>query len=193
MTTAYTSLLGLALPVTGELSGTWGTTVNDSITSLLDSAIAGTTVLNTDADVTLSTTVAVANQARQAILLWTAGGTVTRTIIAPAQSKLYVVVNKTSSTQSIKLCGPGPTTGILIGAGSSATCAWDGSDFIKISGSGSGGATGGGTDQIFYQNGQTVTTDYTITTNSNAGTFGPVSIATGVTVTIPTGSVWSIV
>ena len=40
MTTAYTSLLGLALPVTGELSGTWGDTVNNSITSLLDSAIA---------------------------------------------------------------------------------------------------------------------------------------------------------
>jgi len=56
-----------------------------------------------------------------------------------------------------------------------------------------GGATGGGTDQIFIQNGQTVTTDYTISTNYNAGTFGPVSIDTGITVTVPTGSVWSIV
>jgi len=191
MTTAYTSLLGLALPVTGELSGTWGVTVNDSITGLLDSAIAGATVLNTDADVTLSTTDAVANQARQAILLWTAGGTVTRTIIAPAKSKVYVVINKTSATQSVKLCGPGPTTGITVGAGSSAICAWNGSDFVKISGS--GGATGGGADQIFYENGQTVNTNYTITTNNNAGTFGPVSVATGVTVTVPTGSVWSIV
>lgn len=191
MTTAYTSLLGLALPVTGELSGTWGVTVNDSITSLLDTAIAGATVLNTDADVTLSTTDAVSNQARQAILLWTAGGTVTRTIIAPARSKVYVVINKTSATQSVKLCGPGPTTGITVGANSSAICAWNGSDFVKISGS--GGATGGGADQIFYENGQTVNTNYTITTNNNAGTFGPVSIAGGVTVTVPTGSVWSIV
>lgn len=56
-----------------------------------------------------------------------------------------------------------------------------------------GGATGGGTDQIFIQNGQTVTADYTIPTNFNAGTFGPVSIATGVTVTVSDGSVWSIV
>ena len=191
MTTAYTSLLGLALPVTGELSGTGGVTVHDSITALLDSAIAGATVLSTDADVTLSTTDAVANQARQAILLWTAGGTVTRTIIAPARSKVYVVINKTSATQSVKLCGPGPTTGITVGAGSSAICAWNGSDFVKISGS--GGATGGGADQIFYENGQTVNTNYTITTNNNAGTFGPVSVAGGVTVTVPTGSVWSIV
>ena len=42
MTTAYTSLLGLALPVTGELSGTWGDTVNDYITSYVDAAVEGT-------------------------------------------------------------------------------------------------------------------------------------------------------
>ena len=69
MTTAYTSLLGLALPTTGELQGTWGDTVNNSITSLLDTAVAGTTTLSTDGDVTLSTTTGAANQARQAILL----------------------------------------------------------------------------------------------------------------------------
>lgn len=56
-----------------------------------------------------------------------------------------------------------------------------------------GGATGGGADQIFNLNGQTVTTDYTIPTGFNAGTFGPVSIASGVTVTVPDGSVWSII
>ena len=47
--------------------------------------------------------------------------------------------------------------------------------------------------QIFIENGQTVNTDYTITASNNAGTFGPVTVATGVTVTVPTGSVWSIV
>jgi len=56
-----------------------------------------------------------------------------------------------------------------------------------------GGATGGGTDAIFYLNGQTVTTDYTIPTSYNAGTFGPISVNSGATVTIPTGSTWSIV
>ena len=56
-----------------------------------------------------------------------------------------------------------------------------------------GGATGGGSDAIFIENGQTVTTDYTITSGNNAGTFGPVSINSGVTVTIPSGSVWTIV
>lgn len=132
MTTAATSLLGLALPVTGELSGTWGDTVNNAITSLLDTAVAGTTTLSSDADVTLTTTTLAANQARQAILLWNASGTVTRTITAPAQSKIYVVHNKTGSTQSIKLVGAGPTTGVTIVANESAVCAWNGSDFVKI-------------------------------------------------------------
>jgi hypothetical protein len=58
---------------------------------------------------------------------------------------------------------------------------------------GTGQPTGGGTDAIFYQNGQTVTTDYTISTNYNAGTFGPVTINSGVTVTIPSGSTWTVV
>ena len=56
-----------------------------------------------------------------------------------------------------------------------------------------GGATGGGADQVFIQNGQTVTTDYTISTNYNAGTFGPVSINGGITVTVPTGSNWYVI
>lgn len=133
MTTAYTSLLGLALPVTGELSGTWGTTVNDGITNLLDSAVAGTTAITSDADVTLTTTTGAANTSRQVILLWTASGTVTRTITAPAQSKTYIVINKTGSTQSIKLVGAGPTTGVTIVANESAVCAWNGVDFVKVS------------------------------------------------------------
>jgi len=132
MTTAYTSLLGLALPVTGELSGTWGDTVNNSITSLLDSAIAGTTTISSDADVTLTTTTGAANTSREAILLWTAGGTVTRNITAPAQSKAYIVINASSSTQSIVLRGVGPTTGVTIVQGEKAVCAWNGTDFVKV-------------------------------------------------------------
>jgi len=56
-----------------------------------------------------------------------------------------------------------------------------------------GGATGGGTDAIFYLNGQTVTTNYSIPAGQNAGTFGPISVNSGATVTIPSGSTWSIV
>ena len=132
MATQYTSLLGLALPVTGELSGSWGDVVNDSITSLLDSAISGTTTLSADADFTLTDTDGVANQARQAILLWTATGTTTRNITAPAQSKAYFVINKTGGTQSIVIRGVGPTTGVTVLAGTQALVVWNGVDFVEV-------------------------------------------------------------
>lgn len=135
MATSYTALLGLALPVTGELQGTWGDTVNNQLTSLLDTAVAGTTTLSTDADVTLSDTDGAANQARQAIILWTANGTVTRNITAPAQSKTYVVINASAGTQSIVIRGAGPTTGVTLVKGEYAVVAWDGSDFVKVTGS----------------------------------------------------------
>jgi len=141
MATAYTSLLGLALPVTGELSGTWGDTVNNGITSLLDSAIAGTTTLSSDADVTLTTTTGASNTSRQAILMCSGARTVLRTITAPAQSKIYTIINATTGGFSVKLVGAGPTTGVTIVAGESAVCAWNGSDFVKVATSVVGGVT----------------------------------------------------
>ena len=129
--TNFSPLLGLALPTTGDLSGTWGTTVNDSITSLIDSAVAGTTTLSVDADVTLSTTNGSANQARNAVILWTASnGATTRNITAPAQSKAYVVIN--AGTGSIVVRGSGPTTGVTLVTGEKAIVAWNGSDFVKV-------------------------------------------------------------
>jgi len=56
-----------------------------------------------------------------------------------------------------------------------------------------GGATGGGSDQVFVLNDQVVTTDYTIPSTKNASSAGPIEIDTGVTVTISTGSNWVIV
>jgi hypothetical protein len=144
----YTPLLGLALPTTGDLVGIWGTTVNTSLTSLLDSAIAGTTTLNTDADVTLTQTDGSSDQARAAIINWTATGTVTRNITAPAASKVYVVFNNTGSTQSIVIRGVGPTTGVTITAGDQAMVAWNGSDFEKVG----GGNPAGSNTQIQFNN-----------------------------------------
>jgi hypothetical protein len=140
MTTGNTTLLGLALPVEGELDGTWGDIVNDSITSLLDSAVAGTTTLSADSDVTLTTTNLAANQARQAVILWTASnGATTRNITAPARSKAYIVIN--AGTGSIVLRGAGPTTGITIVSGERCIAAWNGSDFVKIATSAADGVT----------------------------------------------------
>ena len=56
-----------------------------------------------------------------------------------------------------------------------------------------GGATGGGTDKVFYENGQTVTTNYSISVGKNAMSAGPITVNNGITVTVPSGANWSIV
>jgi len=132
MATSYTTLLGFALPVTGELSGTWGTTVNDSITELVEDSIAAAATNSVAAgDWTLSTTGSGAvNQARCAILIPTGSPGVSRNIIAPSSSKAYIVVNQSNASVVVK---GSATTGTTIAASKRALVAWDGSDFVTIS------------------------------------------------------------
>ena len=56
-----------------------------------------------------------------------------------------------------------------------------------------GGAMGSGANGVFYENDTNVTGNYTISTNKNAMSAGPITINDSVTVTIPNGSVWTIV
>lgn len=135
MATNYTSLLGFALPTTGELSGTWGTTVNDSITELVEDSIAATATASvTGGDWTLSTTGSgAANEARCAILRPTGTPGTTRSILAPDKSKAYVIINQSNGAVVIKgNTSPSPTTGVTVAAGKNAVVAWDNSDFVKI-------------------------------------------------------------
>jgi len=150
---ANTSLIGLTLPTQGTLSGTWGDTVNNAISQIVDVAVAGTQTISTDADITLALTTGTsastgltANSSQYAVILWTAAGTVTRVITVPAQSKTYVVINK-SSTQSITVQGV-TGTGVTVTAGTRAIIAWDGTNFVSVG----GGSAGGSTTQVQYNN-----------------------------------------
>ena len=196
MSSSYTTLLGLVLPVEGELIDSWGDTVNAELTQLLEDSIAGyVTQSVTSGDWTLTTTGSgAANQARMAILIATGTPGTTRYIYAPKFSKSYVVINNSDSTLYVSGGPTSPTTGTPVTAGDSALVTWDTtlSDYIKIAGGG-GGATGGGGDQVFFENDLTVTQSYTIGATKNAGTFGPVAIDGGATVTVPSTSVWTIV
>jgi hypothetical protein len=191
---ASTPLLGLSLPADGTTN--WGTLVNTSITALLDSAVAGTTTLSSDADVTLSVTTEAANQARQAIILWNATGTVTRNITAPAQSKTYVVINATGGTQSIVFRGDGlpPTTGVTIPAGRAFMLAWNGADFVTTGVTtvnlatdvtGTLGVGNGGTGQTTYTDGQLLIGNST----GNTLTKATLTAGTGISVTNGAGSI----
>ena len=152
---ANTSLIGLTLPATGTLSGQWGDTVNNAISQIVDVAVAGTQTISADADITLTVTTGTyastgltGNSSQYAVLLWTAAGTATRTITVPAQSKTYVVINK-SSTQSIIVIGA-TGTGVTVVAGTRAIVAWDGTNFVNVGG---GSAAGSNTQVQFNSSG----------------------------------------
>jgi len=294
MPTSYTPNLKLALPANGELSGTWGTTVNDNITSMIEEAITGrATVLSWAANAATLTTTNGTSSAGRAMMLDLSGTlTAAGTLTVPTANKMFIVKNGTtggfavtvkmaagsgvsvpngttmivyadgtnviraagdvdlnstqtltnktingaSNTLTVRLAsdvtgtlpvangGTGSTTAATakvalevitdatgsarIPAGTQAQR--NGSptagnfrfntDLAKFEGyngsswgSVGGGAIGGGSDAIFIENGQTVTTNYTITTGNNAGTFGPVTINSGITVTVPNGSTWTVV
>ena len=148
MPTSYTSLLGFALPATGELSGTWGDVVNNSITQLVEDSVAGTATQSVaGGDWTLSTTGSgAANQARSAIIRPTGSPGVSRNVIAPASSKAYIVDNQSNAAIVFKASA---TTGVTIAAGKQALVAWNGSDFVQV-----GASAGGSNTQVqFNDNG----------------------------------------
>jgi len=100
-----------------------------------------------------------------------------------------------SSTASVRLPNgttaqrPGtPQTGMI--RYNSDTGSFEG--YTTTWGSIGGGATGGGGDQVFQENELTVTTNYTLSTGKNAMSVGPITINSGVTVTIPSGQRWVI-
>lgn len=131
MATNYTTLLGFALPTTGELSGTWGTVVNDSVTQLVEDSVAGAATQSvTGGNWTLSTTGSgSANQARCAILIPTGTPGTSRDIIAPSSSKAYIVINQSDAAVVLK---GSATTGATVAAGAQAVVAWNGSDFVIV-------------------------------------------------------------
>jgi len=67
----------------------------------------------------------------------------------------------------------------------------DGTDIAW--GEAAAGAAGGGSDKVFWENSNTVTADYTITNNFNAGSFGPITINSGITVTVGAGESWTVI
>ena len=143
MSITYTTLLGLAKPVSGTEAGTWGDTVNNNLTDYLDSAVAGAQIISGSLTaVTLSkTTGASLSQAgagatgssQYQSIRCTGNPASLLTITVPATDKTYVIINATSTSQSVKIVGAGPTTGVTILSGKTSIVAWNGSDFVEIS------------------------------------------------------------
>jgi len=154
MTTGATGQLGLALPVQGELSGTWGDTVNNGITQYTNIAIAGTLTLTGDGAVTLANTTGDASAsnitstlsgagtvtAQFAIIKVTGTLTTAKIITAPSYSKTYLVVNAATGS-TVSFIRSGQTPAISIAVGESAYVYYNGTDYVKVAGTVNTGVT----------------------------------------------------
>ena len=141
MTYSASTLLSLPIITSGTESGLWGNITNNGLTEYLDISIAGSLSLTTDADVDLAKTAGTSSAtnigsttAQYMVLLCTGSRTVTRNINAPKQSKLYVVINATTGSQSVVIRGgpTSPTTGVTVTNGEYVLVAWNGSDFVRV-------------------------------------------------------------
>ena len=110
-------------------------------------------------------------------------GTLTGTGAASTEFRAAVGVSSAGT-----VIGAGITQLNFIGAGNTFAVTGNTMD-VSIS----GGAMGGGGNRVFFENDITVTNDYEITTGKNAMSAGPLTINSGVTITIPSGSDWTIV
>jgi hypothetical protein len=265
MPSSYTPSLRLVLPVTGELTGTWGDVTNQGLTELVDASIAGTaSITMADANYTLSTVDGQADEARKMFVVATGALTAARNIICPTASKLYFVANNTTGGFAVTL-KTSAGTGISIPNGEAMVLYCNGTNVVnaitsfntldvgalavlgalsvggaltvgadaEFNSTGAvklpvgttaqrptgadgkirfnsdtdsfegyngtewgqlgGGATGGGGDAVFVENGQNVTVNYTIPSTKNAMSTGPITVDSGVSVTISSGSRWVVI
>jgi hypothetical protein len=179
MPTTYTSLLGLALPATGELSGTWGDTVNNYISTYIDAAVAGTQTITASTTLTKTTGSSLGSTSSQYMVLLCSPSSANITVTAPATSKTYIVIN-TSATYTVTIRGAGPTTGVTIAVSDKALVVWNGSDFVRVSAAANGSDT-----QVQYNSSGNLAGSPNLTFNGTtltaAGLSGPLNGTVGAT------------
>jgi hypothetical protein len=187
MTSTFSTNKNLELPANGDYVNTWNIPVNGDM-SIIDAALGGTTSLNASSgSVTLTAT-----QYQKMILNVTGSiaANVTYTIPSGVGGQ-WVVKNLTTGGYSVVVASAGGGSSSTVANNTVVTVVSDGTNIYLPSNATV--PTGGGSNQAFYLNDITITTNYTIPVGKNAGTFGPVTIDSGIVVTVSSGSYWSVV
>ena len=128
MPSTYSDRLRLELIASGEQSGTWGTTTNTNLGTLLDEAVAGvSTVGVVNGTNTLTSTDGSSDQARRAVIVLTGSLSTTTTIVCPSKQKVYVIKNSTTGGQAVTI-KTSAGTGISVPMGESTAVYCDGTN-----------------------------------------------------------------
>ncbi len=133
MTTQYSPILKLALPVQGGLTGTWGDVINNNITSMVEEAVAGRAVIDswTADSHTLTVYSGTTSESRCAMLEFTDTGTALTgagTVVCPTASKIYIVKNAAGQNITVKTASG---TGVLVPDGRTTFLFCDGTNVVE--------------------------------------------------------------
>ena len=129
MSSTYSPSLRIELIGAGEQSGTWNTTTNSNLGTLIEQAISGvTSITMTDANYTLTAYNGVSDQSRQAVIVVSGTNAAIRDIVAPLVNKTYLIKNNTSGGFDIRVrAATGASVSIPNGVTSIVYC--DGTNF----------------------------------------------------------------
>ena len=146
MSSTYSTSLKLELIGNGDQSGTWGTTTNNNLGTLLEQAITGVqSITMSNADYTLSNYNGTSDEARNAVLFVSGTNSTICKIICPqGQNKLYTIFNNTTGGYAITIGAP-TGTAVTIPSGVTATVFTNGSDFYSAQTGSAGNFTINGT------------------------------------------------
>lgn len=132
MPTTYSDTLRIALIGNGEQSGTWGTTTNTNLGTLLEQAITGVqTITMANATYTLTALNGTSDEARNAVLVVNGTNSAIQNIVAPAKEKIYIIANNTVGGFDIRI-KTSSSTGVLIPNGGTSIVYCDGTEFYLV-------------------------------------------------------------
>ena len=177
MASTYSPTLRFEIIGNGEQANTWGTTTNTNIGTLIEQSIAGLVSVDVTAgNVTLTSLNGASDEARQMIINVTGSPGTARTVLAPAVSKVYVVINSSDDDVDIQTTTLGLAYTVASGYAAFVYC--DGTDF----GSATGDAlpiTGGTITGNLNVLGTLTRNGYTVLNSNNFNTYAPTNTGTG--------------
>lgn len=207
-----TFIQDITLDTYGHVTGIVSATDADTFTGTVTSVATGGGL--TGGPITTSGTISHADTSSQSSVN-NSGATVIQDVTLDTYGHVTALGSKTLTAADVGAITGNQTitlSGDLSGSGATSINAQIvanavGANELNVSGDGTSGqvltsdgdgtftwaTSGGAIDDIFYENSTTVSSDYTLTTGKNAMSAGPITIADGVTVTVPSGSTWTVV